>query len=161
MKASRLRPLMNLWPPFLFAGIHVMEISEDFRRVRVQLRLRWYNRNWVGTHFGGSLFAMTDPWWVLMVMRNIGNGHLIWDKAGEIEFVKPGRGIVSGEFVLDPSVLDEIRIATETGQKYLRWFDMEIRDSEGDLVARVRKQLYARRKRDKTAAPALVAEPEV
>jgi acyl-coenzyme A thioesterase PaaI-like protein len=147
MKASRLRHFMNLWPPFLFSGIHVARISDDFRHVRVELRQRWYNRNYVGTHFGGSLFAMTDPFWMIMVLRRLGRDYLVWDQAADIRFVKPGRGKVSVEFDLDEAVLDEIRAAASGGEKVLRWFEMDVRDGAGDVVARVRKQVYVRRKR--------------
>ena len=106
MTANRLRWLMNVWPPFLFAGIRVREISADYRRARVELHQRWFNRNYVGSHFGGSLFAMTDPFWMLMVLHHLGRDHYVWDKAGEIEFVKPGRGVVQTAFALDDGVLD-------------------------------------------------------
>jgi acyl-coenzyme A thioesterase PaaI-like protein len=142
MKASRLRHFMNLWPPFLFSGIHVARISDDFRHVRVELRQRWYNRNYVGTHF-----AMTDPFWMIMVLRRLGRDYLVWDQAADIRFVKPGRGRVSVEFDLDEAVLDEIRAAASGGEKVLRWFEMDVRDEAGDVVARVRKQVYVRRKR--------------
>lgn len=146
MKASRLRWIMNVWFPFLFSGIRIAEISEDFRYVKVELRSRWYNKNYVGTHFGGSLFAMTDPFWMIMVLRNLGGDYIVWDKAAEIEFVKPGRGLVTAEFRLEQAVLDELRDAAANNQKVLRWFDMPVTDSQGDLVAMVRKQVYVRRK---------------
>jgi acyl-coenzyme A thioesterase PaaI-like protein len=147
MKATRLRRFMNLWPPFLFSGIHVARISDDFRHVRVELRQRWYNRNYVGTHFGGSLFAMTDPFWMIMVLRRLGRDYVVWDQAADIRFLKPGRGKVAVEFDLDEAVLDEIRAAASGGEKVLRWFEMDVRDEAGDVVARVRKQVYVRRKR--------------
>ena len=147
MKASSLRRYMNFWPPFLFSGIHVARISEDFRHVRVELRQRWYNRNYVGTHFGGSLFAMTDPFWMILVLRRLGRDYLVWDQAADIRFVKPGRGTVSVAFDLDEAVLDEIRAAAAGGEKVLRWFEMDVRDAAGDVVAKVRKQVYVRRKR--------------
>jgi acyl-coenzyme A thioesterase PaaI-like protein len=146
MKASTFRLGLNLWPPFLFTGIHVTEVAADYRHARVELRMRPWNRNYVGTHFGGSLFAMTDPFWMLLVMHNIGRDYYVWDKAGAIEFVKPGRGTVTTEFRLDEAVLDEIRAATANGEKYLRWFENEVIDAQGEVVARVRKQLYVRRK---------------
>lgn len=139
--------MLNLWPPFLFAGIRVMEIGDDFRTARVELRMRPWNRNYVGTHFGGSLFAMTDPFWMLLLMHNIGDGYIVWDKAATIDFEKPGRGTVTAEFRLDEQVLDELRAAAVDGEKVLRWFDAPVRDGNGDLVAMVRKQLYLRRKR--------------
>ncbi|AKK67123.1 DUF4442 domain-containing protein [Xanthomonas translucens] len=146
MKASLFRLGLNLWPPFLFAGVHLVELSPDYRYARVELRMRPWNRNYVGTHFGGSLFAMTDPFWMLLAMQNLGRAYYVWDKAGSIEFVRPGRGTVSAQFRLDDALLDEMRAATAGGDKYLRWFDNEILDAQGEVVARTRKQLYVRRK---------------
>lgn len=146
MKASRLRRMMNIWFPFLFTGIHITKFSEDFRHVTVELRSRWYNRNYVGTHFGGSLFAMTDPFWMIMILHTIGKEYVVWDKAGEIEFVKPGRGVVTAEFKLEESMLDELRQAAAGNEKVLRWFDIPVTNSEGELVAKVRKQIYVRLK---------------
>ncbi len=149
MKPSTLRHGMNLWPPFLFSGIHVAAIAEDWRSARVELRMRPWNRNYVGTHFGGSLFAMTDPFWMILVKERLGGGHFVWDQAGEIEFLKPGRGTVHARFELDDDTVEAIRAATADGAKHLRWFETEVVDSEGDTVARVRKQVYARRKPDR------------
>lgn len=146
MRASLFRHGLNLWPPYLLAGIHLTDLSADYRRARVELRMRPWNRNYVGTHFGGSLFAMTDPFWMLMVLHHLGRDHFVWDKAGEIEFVKPGRGVVQASFVLDDAVLGELRDAAAGGGKVLRWFDNDIVDAGGEVVARTRKQLYVRRK---------------
>jgi acyl-coenzyme A thioesterase PaaI-like protein len=147
MKASVFRHILNLWPPFLFPGIRVTDIAPDYSRARVELRMRPWNRNYVGTHFGGSLFAMTDPFWMLLVMQSLGRGYIVWDKAGEIEFVKPGRGTVHACFELDAATLGELREAAAGGDKVLRWFETDVIDRDGDVVARVRKQLYVRRKR--------------
>ena len=146
MRASTLRRGMNLWPPFLFAGIRITAISDDFRHARVRMRQHWFNRNYVGTHFGGSLFAMTDPFWMILVKECLGNDYIVWDKAAEIEFVKPGKGTVHAAFKVEDSVLEEIRVATADGEKYLRWFPVEVIDAQGDVVAHVRKQIYVRLK---------------
>ena len=146
MKPNTLRHGLNLWPPFLFAGIHVSEISSDWRRIRVELRMRPWNRNYVRTHFGGSLFAMTDPFRMLPVLKCLGPDYFVWDKAAEIEFVKPGRGTMHATFELEDAVLDELRAAAAGGEKVLRWFDADVIDEQGDVVARTRKQLYVRRK---------------
>ncbi|MBO9830086.1 DUF4442 domain-containing protein [Xanthomonas sp. A2111] len=146
MKPSLFRLGLNLWPPFLFAGIHVTALSDDYRHARVELRMRPWNRNYVGTHFGGSLFAMTDPFWMLLTMQNLGRDYYVWDKAGSIEFVRPGRGTVSARFDLDQALLDELRAATASGDKHLRWFETDVVDAQGEVVARTRKQLYVKRK---------------
>lgn len=149
-----LRHAMNIWPPFAAAGIKVEQVDADFRYVRVALRRRILNRNYVGTHFGGSLFAMTDPFWMLMVLRNIGPGYVVWDKAGEIEFVSPGRTTVQAEFRLTEEHLEELRQAAADGSKVLRWFEADVLGSDGTVVARVRKQLYVRRKPERVSSPA-------
>jgi acyl-coenzyme A thioesterase PaaI-like protein len=144
--ARRLRWLLRVWPPFVCAGIRVTELADDWTRVRVELRERWYNRNYVGTHFGGSLFAMTDPFWMILLLRRLGPGHRVWDAAGAIEFVKPGRGTVTACFTLDEATVDAVRAATAGGEKHLRWFEVDVTDASGEVVARVRKQVYVRRK---------------
>ena len=149
MKASRLRRFLRIWPPFLFAGIRVTDISDDYRYARVELRQRWFNRNYVGTHFGGSLFAMTDPFWMILLLQRLGPGYLVWDQAGEIRFLKPGRGTVVAEFRLASEVVEEIRAEAENGEKLLRWFEMDVVDAGGEVVAKVRKQVYVRKKRPK------------
>ena len=147
MKASLLRHGLNLWPPFLFSGIHVARISDDYRHAEVELRMRPWNRNYVRTHFGGSLFAMTDPFWMLLTLHALGRDYVVWDQSGRIDFIKPGRGTVRARFDLDDAVLDELRAEAAGGAKVLRWFDTDVVDAGGDVVARVGKQLYVRRKR--------------
>jgi acyl-coenzyme A thioesterase PaaI-like protein len=146
MTPRLLRHLFNLWPPFLFYGIHVTRLDAGWRGAEVELRLRPWNRNYVGTHFGGSLFAMTDPFWMILVMRALGPDYVVWDKAAEIEFVKPGRGTVRCRFQLDEALLEDLRAAAAGGDKVLRWLDCPVLDARGEPVARVRKQLYVRLK---------------
>lgn len=152
MKAASLRRLLNIWPPFLFGGIRVEAVSDDWRYARVRLKLRWYNRNYVHTQFGGNLFSMTDPFWMIMTLEALGHDYIVWDKAGAIDFVAPGRADVIAEFHLDDTILDEIRAATASGEKYLRWFEVQIKTDDGELIARVRKQIYVRRKMSRGAS---------
>ncbi len=153
MTARWLRRLFNVYPPYLGAGVRVRHLSDDFRSARVEMPLRWYNRNYVGTHFGGSLFSMTDPFLMIMVLRNLGPEYVVWDRAAEIEFVAPGRGTMVAEFTIDEPLLDALRAATASGEKHLKWFDVTVRDADGATVARVRKQLYVRRKDARRATP--------
>ena len=146
MRASTFRRLLNLWPPFLFNSIRVQHVAEDWSEARVVLRLRPWNRNYVRTQFGGNLFAMTDPFWMLLVMHRLGNEYFVWDKAGAIDFVAPGRADVYAAFKLEPAVIDELRAAAANGEKVLRWFETDVTTAEGEVVARVRKQLYVRLK---------------
>ncbi|TBR39991.1 MULTISPECIES: DUF4442 domain-containing protein [Dyella] len=146
MSPTTFRRLMNLWPPFLFNSIRVTDMSDDWSDCKVVLRLRPWNRNYVRSQFGGNLFAMTDPFWMLLVMHQLGKDYYVWDKAGAIEFVAPGKEDVYAHFKLEPAVIDELRAAAANGEKVLRWFDTDITTASGQVVAKVRKQIYVRLK---------------
>jgi acyl-coenzyme A thioesterase PaaI-like protein len=146
MKASTFRRVMNLWPPFLFNSIRVQSITPDYTEAKVVLRLRPWNRNYVGSQFGGNLFAMTDPFWMLLVMHQLGNDYIVWDRAGAIEFVAPGREDVYAHFKLDPAVVDQLRAAAAAGGKVLHWFETDVVTTSGEVIARVRRQVYVRLK---------------
>ena len=145
--ARQLEKGMKWWPPFLGAGIRVRSLSEDFRDAVVELKPGRLNRNAVGTHFGGSLYAMTDPFFAIMLMHNLGGEYLVWDKSGSIEYVAPGRGTVRARFVLTEQRVADIRAQAAGGDKVLPEFQVEVRHAESDaLVALVRKTLYVRLK---------------
>lgn len=141
-----MRLMMNLWPPFFFSGIRVLQISPDFRSAKVKLKKNALTSNYVGTLFGGSLFAMTDPFFMIMTMKNLGSNYIVWDKRGAIEFVSPGRKTVFGEFQITEEELAEIRVNVAQMGKYLKWFEVELRDSDGAIVAIVKKEIYFREK---------------
>ena len=147
INAGLLRRGMGWWPPFLGAGIRVRSFADDFREAVVELKMGRLNRNYVGTHFGGSLYAMTDPFFMIMLLHNLGGDHLVWDKSGSIEYVAPGRGTVRAHFALTEQRIAEIRAQAAGGEKVLPEFQVEVRHVEDDsLVALVRKILYVRLK---------------
>ena len=144
-----LRLAMNLWPPYLGAGIRVRRIAADFRDIVVEMPLRLRNRGYFGTHFGGSLYAMTDPFFALMVLHNLPDDYVVWDKAASIEFLAPGRSRMRARFVLTGEDLERIVRLTAGGDKHLHLFNVDVVDDEGRVVAKVEKIVYVRRKREK------------
>lgn len=145
--AGGMRRALRIFGPYVGAGVRVSELSEDFRHLRVEMKLHWYNTNYVGTHFGGSLYSMIDPFWMLLLMNNLGRDYIVWDKAAHIDFIKPGKGTVSATFRLTEEMLDEVRHATANGDKFLPEWPVDIVDEQGDVVARVNKTLYIRKKK--------------
>jgi acyl-coenzyme A thioesterase PaaI-like protein len=144
--AGLFRRGISLWPPFVGAGISVTRISADSREVDVTLKLRLLNRNFFGTQFGGSMFAMTDPFFALMMLRNLGPEYVVWDKAGSIAYRKPGRGDVFAHFRLPASAIARARKATAHGARHEPTFRVRIVDRGGETVAEVEKTLYIRRR---------------
>lgn len=146
------RHLMNLWAPFRGAGIWVEYIAPDWREVKVCLKLHWYNRNAVGTHFGGSLFSITDPFYMLMYMHVLGPEYRVWDLSSSIDFVRPGKGIIRAHFQLSEQDIQKARRATAGDSKYQPQHSVQLINADQQLVAEVKKTIYIRRKpaRDKT-----------
>jgi len=146
MNPRLLKFILNSYPPYIGAGIRVQHISKDYREVIVSMKLRWYNRNYVGTHFGGSLSAMTDPFFMLMLINILGSEYIVWDQAASIKFIRPGHGRVVARFHLSQAQLDELYARTQGGAVYRPEFSVDIIDEEGEVVAQVKKQEYIREK---------------
>ncbi|BFM12422.1 hotdog fold domain-containing protein [Simiduia litorea] len=146
MKPDVLRRLLNWYGPYLGAGVKVTYMAKDWRECHVELKLRWYNKNYMGSHFGGSLYSMVDPQYMLMLIKLLGPDYIVWDKAAHIEYIKPGRSRVHAKMSVSDEALADIRHHTEQGDKYLPEFSIDVIDEEGVLVAKVLKTLYVRRK---------------
>lgn len=147
--AEELRNWLNNWRPYTGAGIHAARISADFRQVTVELTLSDYNQNYFGTHFGGSLSAMTNPFYVLMLANILGPGYTVWDTAQKIRYVAPGRGTVRAHFQLSEDEIVKAKARTAGGEKYEPVFEVDIVDEAGQVIARVEQTLYIRRARPK------------
>ncbi len=138
--------LIRFYGPFFGAAVRPTEISEDFRYIKVEMPLTFYNKNYVGTQFGGSLYSMVDPWYMLMLIKNLGNQYIVWDKSAFIEFKKPGRGKVTAEFVLTLDKIEEVKKHVSENKKMDVHFEVQIFDEQKVLVARVDKTIYVRLK---------------
>lgn len=141
-----LEKLINFYGPFLGAAVKLEKMSKDYRHAVVSMKLTFYNKNYMGTQFGGSLYAMVDPWYMLMLIKNLGKDYIVWDKAATIQFKRPGKGKVRAEFNLSEQQLEEIRATLVAQNKMDYIFKVEIKDVEGKLIAQVEKVLYIRRK---------------
>jgi len=136
--------LINFYPPFLGAGIRSRRVDEY--TTRVEMKLTALNRNILGTHFGGSLYAMCDPWFVLILMRALGPDYIVWDKTASIQFLQPGRGTVTATFHIPLERINEIRLAADKSRKIEPTFTVDVLDVQDKAVARVEKLLYVRKK---------------
>ena len=145
-KTKHLLKRLRFWPPFLGAGIRVTRVADDFLTVDVELRMRFFNRNYVGTHFGGSLYSMCDPWLMVMLIEHLGPDYIVWDKAATIRFKKPGKGVVKASFHIPAERITEIRSQADSQGKVEPQFQAVVTDAEGTVVAEVDKLLYVRRK---------------
>lgn len=138
--------IMNFWPPFLGAGIHIDHVSKDFMEVDVSLKLRFWNRNYVGTAYGGSLYSMSDPFYMLMLINLLGKGYIVWDKAAAIRFKQPGKSKVYAQFRLTQEQLNGFKEELKGKNKIEPVLTVYIKDGEGNVIAEVDKTLYIKKK---------------
>jgi len=137
-----LKLLFNLYLPYFGTGIWLKTLAPDFRFAQVIMKMHWYNKNLVGTHFGGSMFAMVDPFPMLLLMKNLGSDYLVWDKAASIDFKKPGIGTLTSTCSYSPEEIAAIRQKADTESKTIFDHTMDILNADGVVVATVVKTLY-------------------
>jgi hypothetical protein len=138
--------MMNLWPPFLGAGIRVRRLQPDWKAIDVEMKLGFWNSNYVGTHFGGSLYSMTDPFYMLMLIQNLGPAYIVWDKSANIRFRRPGKGKVLASFRLSDEQIEGIRQGLNTQENMEPTFVVEVKDATGAVIAEVEKVLHIRKR---------------
>lgn len=141
--------MINHYSPYRGAGIAIETIDLDNYFIRIKMPLTRKNRNIVGTHFGGSLYSMVDPFYMLILMHHLGNKYIVWDKSAAINFLSPGRSTVYADIRISPDEISKIKRLAENHEPVLRSYTLNIVDEAGTRIAEVEKTLYIRRKKAK------------
>ena len=132
----------NLFPAYRGSGARVLSISADYREIRVKIPLNWRTKNYVGTIYGGSMYAGIDPIYMLMLIKNLGGEYIVWDKAATIRFKRPGKETLFAEFKLTQEELDEIKKVLQIQKSVDRIYNVELKDKNGKVHCIVEKTLY-------------------
>ena len=141
--------MINHYSPYRGAGIAIDQIDLDHYFIRVKMPLTRKNRNIVGTHFGGSLYSMVDPFYMLILMHHLGQKYIVWDKSASINFLSPGRGTVYADIRLSMQEIADIKALAANNEPVFRSYTLNILDEAGTRIAEVEKVLYIRRKKPK------------
>lgn len=136
--------LINFYPPMWGANIKLADCNENLSWFQIKMKLNRWNKNVMGTHFGGSLYAMCDPYYMWILMENLGKDFIVWDKAASIRFKKPGTGTVSAEFEISEAEIEKIRIEVIEKGKNDYYFSTVVKNEKGQVVAEVDKTVYVR-----------------
>jgi diacylglycerol kinase len=140
------RHFFNLVPAYRGTGGRVKYIASDWRELRVEVPLSLRTRNYVGTIYGGSMYGAVDPFYMIMLIRGLGPGYVVWDKSATIRFLRPGRTTLHASFRIDDAELSAIRTALEAQRSVDRTYLVELADRSGEVHATVEKVVYVRRK---------------
>ncbi len=137
----------NFFPAYRGTGGRLIFVSDDFHEIRIKLPLNWRTRNYVGTIYGGSIYASIDPIYMLMLIRILGPEYIVWDKAAKIRFRKSGKTTLYADFNLSHDEIEEIKRLAETSKSVDRIYEVELKDKEGLVHAQIEKTLYIAKKR--------------
>ncbi len=90
----------NLLPTYRSTGAWITYIADDYREIRIKLPLGWRTKNYVGTMFGGSMFACGDGVYMVMLIKNLGRDYIVWDKSATVRFRNPAAATLYRSFLL-------------------------------------------------------------
>lgn len=137
----------NLFPAYRGTGARVVYISDDYHEMRVKIPLNWRTRNYVGTIFGGSMYAGIDPIYMLMLIKTLGANFVVWDKAAKIRFKRPGKETLFADFLLTADELNEIKTLLQKQKSIDRIYNVELKNKNGKTHCVIEKTLYIANKK--------------
>ena len=141
--------MLNHYAPYRGAGIEVEKVNFSGYHIRVKMPLTSKNQNLVGVHFGGSLYSMIDPFYMLLLMHHLGHKYIVWDKAASIQFLSPGRSTVYADIRLNADEIKTIKKLAANHDAVNRVYYLDIFDEQGARIASVEKTIYIRLKKPK------------
>jgi acyl-coenzyme A thioesterase PaaI-like protein len=136
----------NYFPAYRGTGARITYIAADWREIRVKLPLNWRTRNYVGTIFGGSVYAAVDPIYMIMLIKLLGPDYVVWDKAASIRFKKPGKRTLTARFVVERAETEAIKAELASQSAIDRVYQIDLVDHAGVVHASVEKTIYIRRR---------------
>lgn len=143
----------NFFPTYRSTGAWITYIADDYREIRIRLPLGWRTRNYVGTMFGGSMYAAGDGVFMVMLIKALGKDYIVWDKAATLRFRKPARATLYGRFVLSPEELDDIRRTTAGGAAVERAHRVQLTAGDGTVHAEIEWLIHIRRRDTESRNP--------
>ncbi len=145
LKTRLMRWGFNFYPAYRGTGARITYIAGDWREVHIRLPLSWRTRNYVGTIFGGSIYAAVDPFPMLMLIHVLGPDYMVWDKAASIGFRRPGRSVLYATIELDDQETESIKAELARQPSVDRVYQVDLKDEDGLVCALVQKTIYIRR----------------
>jgi len=141
-----MRLFFRIHPAYRGTGGRVTYISADWSELKLEIPHNWRTRNYVGTIFGGSLYAAVDPMYMIMLIQRLGPDYVVWDKAATIQFKKPGKCKLYACFEITDEEVQFIQQELKKAKSMDRVYQLDITDLNGEVYAKVDKTIYIRKK---------------
>ncbi|PCH72898.1 MAG: DUF4442 domain-containing protein [Flavobacteriaceae bacterium] len=132
----------NMSPMYRHTKAKILTVSEDLHEVVIKIPLTLGNKNFVGSIFGGSLFAATDPIFMIQLMWILGKDYVVWDKSATINYKKPAYENAYCTFKLSKDLLTSIKKEiAENGEMNLD-LKLDICSKDTVVFCELNKTLY-------------------
>lgn len=138
---------MRVYPPLLFQRIWVKKFHPGFLAVEVKIFKSVFNINYNRSIFGGTIYAAADPFFAVLfyqLMLRKGYNIIVWQKAAEIFYLKPGRSDLYFRIDISVEEIEKVCSLLDTDGKAEHMCTLEIKDNQGDVTARVSNLVYIR-----------------
>jgi acyl-coenzyme A thioesterase PaaI-like protein len=138
----KFRTLMNWYPMYFGTGGKILFWAGDSTELHLRLKLNVWTYNYVGTIFGGSLFAAADPFYMLMLFKALGPKYVVWDKSANIRFKKPGKTTLYAKYKITEEDFTMIKAAVVEKGETTHNFIIQWMDKDQLVHAEIERQCY-------------------
>lgn len=138
---------MRFYPPLLFQRIWIKRFHKDFLGVDVKIFKSIFNINYNRSIFGGTIYSAADPFYAVLfyqIMLRKGYKVIVWQKAAEIFYIKPGWSDLNFTINIGQEEINAFCKALDEIGKAEQHCNLEIKDSQGDICARIVSLVYIR-----------------
>jgi len=132
----------NLSPMYRRTTARVVEISDDLKEVTIKVPLSYKNKNYVGAIFGGSMFAATDPIYMIQLMQILGEDYVVWDKSATINYKRPAKQNIYCDFKFTDQEIETIKKRVQNEHEITIEKVTFLKNTENTVFAEVIKILY-------------------
>lgn len=140
------RFFFNFFPAVRRTSMRIIYIAKDWRHVKIKLPFNWKTKNYHRTMFGGSMFAATDPVYLVMLTKILGPEYIVWDKAACIRYKKPAKTTLYADFKLNQLETNKILEILSQQEKVDRLYQIDLIDKQATVYATVEKTLHIRKR---------------
>lgn len=133
------------WPAYWMMRLQVLELSNNWRRVRIILPLTWVSKNMGGSMFGGFQASLADPIAPLACGQVFKEYH-VWTRKLTVDFQKAATTDLELRFDFPADKEDEIRAQLKANHRSTPTFEYGLYNTDGELCTQIKCVVAIREK---------------
>lgn len=127
---------LEWYPPWWMMRIKVLELSNDWRTVKIKLPLTWIAKNMGNSMFGGFQASLADPIAPLACGR-VFREYYVWTRHLSVDFIRPGNTDLELRFDFPKETEQKIRNELEKRNRSTPSFEYGLYTTDGVMCTKV------------------------